>query len=210
MDIGKSFSYVFEDQDWLKKVLIGGLINLIPIVNFAATGYWIPLPEWSDFGNYFMKGLMFFLAGIVYAIPIIVLACCANIPAMLGAFSSNGSTSSSGGSGLTTLFYACGGCLIFLYFIVLLVFVPALLIRYAMSEQFGAFFQFGPAWKMISSNIGSYLTVFVIYYVIAAIAGMIGTIVCVVPVFWTLLWANLVGAYLFGNFAKGIPQLAAA
>ena len=26
MDIGKSFSYVFQDRDWLKKVLIGSLI----------------------------------------------------------------------------------------------------------------------------------------------------------------------------------------
>ena len=41
MDIGRSFTYMFEDQDWLKKILIGGVVNLIPIVNLAATGYFI-------------------------------------------------------------------------------------------------------------------------------------------------------------------------
>ncbi len=32
MDIGRSFTYVTEDQDWLQKVLIAALISLIPIV----------------------------------------------------------------------------------------------------------------------------------------------------------------------------------
>ena len=43
MDIGLSFSYMFEDKDWIKKILIGGLISLIPIVNFAALGYVVQL-----------------------------------------------------------------------------------------------------------------------------------------------------------------------
>ena len=32
MDIGKAFSYVFEDEGWISKVLIGGLLIWIPIV----------------------------------------------------------------------------------------------------------------------------------------------------------------------------------
>jgi len=39
MDIGKAFSFVTEDSDALKKILIGGIISMIPIVNFAAMGY---------------------------------------------------------------------------------------------------------------------------------------------------------------------------
>ena len=87
MDIGKSFSYVFEDQQWHQKVLIGGIISLIPIVNFAATGYFLeqtkrvtearelPLPEWDNFGGYFMKGLMTFVATFVYSLPAILIYC---------------------------------------------------------------------------------------------------------------------------------------
>ncbi|NOK63647.1 MAG: hypothetical protein GFH27_549297n11 [Chloroflexi bacterium AL-W] len=69
MNIGKAISYVFEDERWISKVLLGGLIAAIPILNFAAIGYMIktarnvaygnprPLPEWGeDFGDTFMLG----------------------------------------------------------------------------------------------------------------------------------------------------------
>ena len=32
MNYSHAFSYVFEDKDWLSKILIAGLISLIPIV----------------------------------------------------------------------------------------------------------------------------------------------------------------------------------
>ena len=70
MDFGKAFSYVFDDSDWLKKVGLGGLIYLVPILNFAAAGYSLevaqrvinddprPLPEWSDIGGKLESSLM--------------------------------------------------------------------------------------------------------------------------------------------------------
>jgi len=60
MDIGKSFSYPFEDNKWLSKLIIGALVSIVPILNFAWAGYLIdllknvinkaaePLPEWTD------------------------------------------------------------------------------------------------------------------------------------------------------------------
>ena len=219
MDIGRSFSYVFEDQQWLKKVLIGGIINLIPIVNFAATGYWLeqtkrvyndqtlPLPEWDNFGGYFMKGLMTFVATFVYSLPAILIYCCAFIlpTFLLGTGSSSSSTSSQNGpmAGVATVLLICGVCLLLLYVLALLVFLPALMIRYATPDQFGAFFQFGPAWQLISSNIGSYVMALVVFVIAAMIAGLIGSIACVIGAAFTGFWATLVGAYLFGSFARG-------
>ncbi|MCK4900594.1 MAG: hypothetical protein KAS38_17565, partial [Anaerolineales bacterium] len=63
MDIGKSFTFSFEDKDWITKYLLGALISAIPILNFAWMGYMIelivnvaddvpsPLPDWSDLGD---------------------------------------------------------------------------------------------------------------------------------------------------------------
>ena len=38
MDIGRSFTYMFDDEKWLSKILIGGIINMVPILNFASWG----------------------------------------------------------------------------------------------------------------------------------------------------------------------------
>jgi hypothetical protein len=87
LDIGRSFTYMFEDESWIMKIVIGGILLCIPIVNFMALGYMlealkrsadgvdIPLPEWDDFGGKFMKGLMLFVIGLVYTIPIWLIAC---------------------------------------------------------------------------------------------------------------------------------------
>lgn len=40
MQIGKTLSFVTEDEQWISKVLIGGLVALIPVVGtFAIQGY---------------------------------------------------------------------------------------------------------------------------------------------------------------------------
>ncbi len=69
MNIGSAFSYVFDDDDWIKKAAIGGVLVLlssfvIPI--FFVLGYMIqviknvrddvpnPLPDWNDLGDLFI------------------------------------------------------------------------------------------------------------------------------------------------------------
>jgi len=41
MNIGKSFSFMFEDKQWVSKLGLGALITFIPILNFAWTGYMV-------------------------------------------------------------------------------------------------------------------------------------------------------------------------
>jgi len=88
MDMGKAFTYIFDDESWITKILIGGILGIIPIVNFAVIGYMVealrnvaqemerPLPEWSGFGEKFVKGLMVLIIGFIYAIPIWLIMGC--------------------------------------------------------------------------------------------------------------------------------------
>ncbi len=80
MEIGKSFSYPFEDNQWISKLGLGALISLVPILNFAWIGYTVgeknpiagepwPLPDWSDLGKKFMDGLFFAIAMLIYSLP---------------------------------------------------------------------------------------------------------------------------------------------
>ncbi len=77
LDIGRSFTFVFQDKSWIMKSLLLGLIVLIPILGlFVLAGYYIetarrsasgqdlPLPEIS-FGAQLGLGFSYFIPAIV-------------------------------------------------------------------------------------------------------------------------------------------------
>jgi len=210
MDIGRSFTYTFEDQDWLKKILIGGVLLLIPIVNFVVIGYFIealrntaegrelPLPEWDDFGGKFMKGLMAFIASSLYVLPIIfVMAVILGLTAAIA-----GSLDSDVAETVSTICPLIGNCLVFVYMILLMLILPAAVIQYALTEQFGAFFRFGGMMALIKANIGGYIIALLVAMVAGIIAQIVGGIACGIGILFTSMWAYLVSANLFGNLAR--------
>src|SRR5512140_1749174 len=82
MEIGRSFSYQFEDPEWVTKFGLGALISLVPIASLALVGYTVgimrnmadgvtePLPHWDDFGTKFRDGVVLAVAGLIYSAPI--------------------------------------------------------------------------------------------------------------------------------------------
>jgi len=205
MDIGSSFTYMFEDEDWIKKILIGGLVALIPIVNFAAIGYLVqiirnvrdgqtlPLPEWDQFGRYFMDGLWVFLILLVWSLPIIFLACLQGVGGAV--LAENEDLMAAYG-----ILSACFGCLMALWGIVVGIASPAIMIRYAEVGEFMAGFRFGEVFSLIRANIGSYLIVVLLIWLAGFIASF-GVILCVVGVIFTQFWSYLVSGNLMGQLA---------
>lgn len=69
MDISKPFSFAFGDNQWVNKLGLGALITLIPVLNFAWTGYMVELmrnvmkdapqllPSRDDLSRKFNEGL---------------------------------------------------------------------------------------------------------------------------------------------------------
>mgnify|MGYP000452871902 CR=1 FL=1 len=43
MDIGSSFSYMFKDEDWIKKILIGAVLVLTGIGGIAVSGWMLEI-----------------------------------------------------------------------------------------------------------------------------------------------------------------------
>src|ERR671912_200710 len=87
MDAERSFTFPFEDKEWISKLGLGAIISLVPILNFAWSGYLVdiirnvmnddpyPLPTWDDLGKKFREGLILFGAGLIYALPILLALC---------------------------------------------------------------------------------------------------------------------------------------
>ena len=73
-------SFPFRDKKWIIKLLIGGVLSIIPIINFFSFGYSYHifkeaiegktayLPEWNQWDYLFKKGFYIFILGLIYTI----------------------------------------------------------------------------------------------------------------------------------------------
>ncbi len=217
MDIGKSFTYVMDDPNWIKKVLIGGVLLFIPIVNFAVIGFALvtmknvadgnptPMPEWGDFGNFFMKGLYAAVGAFIWFAPAILLACCNFILSFaismaLGAGGQGGGDAVAGLASIVGFLTLCISCVQYLLMFVSGVTVWAPLTRFAMTEnQLAVFWDFRGSLDLITQNLGAYIMALVVGYV-AYIVAAFGIILCCIGYLFTLFWGYMVNAYLFGQF----------
>jgi len=245
MDINRALRYMFEDPKYATKLLLGALFYLIPILNWGApSGYMIevlnnvaggtelPLPEWSDIGAKWMRGVYLFIVRILYALPIILVSCClwgillatgGGLAALSGNDNSGGAQAAGGLAMLIPIVMLCFGCLIFLYAIFLWVMEPAIVIQVARTGQVGAAFRFSEMFRMISSNTSNYIMAVIFpilpIIVLVVVVGCIGFVLGIIPIVgWILsicldviffllglvlaFWLDLFRAHLYGNLVR--------
>jgi hypothetical protein len=213
MDFARAFSYVFEDQDWLKKVGIAGLVMLIPLIGQIVVMGWMveitrrvindeaqPLPAWDDFAGHAMRGLQGFAIGLVYALPVIFISGCGNV---LLAMAGNAGSGDFGDAllGIATLLSFCVSCLSFIFSLALGLVMPAALGRFAATGQLGSAFQFAEVFGMVRSSIGPYLLVLV-GAIASGFVGGLGAIACGIGLFFTMAYAFAVNGHFYGQAYK--------
>ncbi len=199
MDIGRAFTFAFEDEDWLKKIAIGGVILLVPVwgwcvvvgyalraLNNMLEGQEVPLPEWDAWGDDFMRGLMPFIAAIVYAIP-------------SWAISGIGSLMQGSNSGFVNLIGLGFQCVTVLYGIALAVVLPAMFLRYAKTNETSAFWAFSDIFAFIRDNLSNYIVAVLMCLVANIAAGIVGGIACGIGALFTTFIATLVCANLLSQ-----------
>lgn len=208
MDIGKAFTFVFDDENWIVKVLIGGVLSLIPVVGpILMYGYGLevmqnviqgrskPLPEWDNWGDKLVKGIMYIVISFVYALPIILLSLCfGGVMAVVGSASNSQDTIET----LSAFGGICFGGIGLLYGILLVFVLPPALGRYLETGELGAAFRFGEVFALLRDNIGGWLIALVLTW-LAGLISSLGIILCFVGVLFTAFWATLVMMYLWGD-----------
>lgn len=228
MDLGTSFSFLFQDEEWVKKLLIGSLlvflgfitfgILLLPVIGWAMeigrrviAGEEEPLPDWTDFGTLFVNGLKAFAALLVWSLPIILVsACLAGLSALAG--EQFASPSDAG-----VFMWFVSACLIlisFVYAFVIAALSPALLGKLAEGAPFGEAINPAQAFKLFRANVGGFLLASILGSVIYSILSPLGTLLCLIGVFPAIVYGYAVWAHMIGQAYKqakeAAPMLAAA
>jgi hypothetical protein len=216
MDIGKAFAFVFEDENWIVKILIAAAILLlgtlfswlllIPLIlAFALVGgYSVEitrrvirgeldgLPEWDDWGALLANGLKVMVIAIVYALPLIILTVCLGVPS--GLLGDSGDT----GAAVGGLLGLCLSCFAFLYAIAMSLALPAAVAFFAAEDDLGAAFRFGDVYGLVRDNIGTYLITWVMSWV-ANLVGEAGSLVCGIGWLLTFPYGVMVTGHLYGQ-----------
>lgn len=207
VDFGRAFTYVFKDKDWIKKILIGGLMVPLIVVFFIGafilTGYTVeivrrvmngedtPLPEWDDIGGYLTRGFIAAIGLLIWHIPYIIFACCIGI--FLGVLDTSGDASFGsffGNQAVTWLGTAYSAIV-----------VPAVIGRYAMKGQFASMFEFNEIIAGIQRVGAGLIMVFLITFV-ASIISWLGIIACFIGIFFTIAYYAMVSGHAYGQAAR--------
>lgn len=209
MNFGAAFSYVFKDPDWLKKLVITGLITLIPVLGQlyllgwslevarrVAEGDMEPrLPE-VDFGASLGRGFKAFIIGLVYSLPILVITLPISI---MGAFIPESGDIEETMGIVYLIVSLCCGSLAFLFSLLYAAVVPAAYTKFVTSgESIGAGLKFGEVFGMVRKAPTAYLIVILGAIVTGFVAGL-GSIACGIGIIVTTAYAMVINAHLYGQ-----------
>ncbi len=226
IDFSQALQHPTEDRDWPIKVLIGALISLVPILNFALTGFLVehlqnsaagtpvPLPNWDRLGRKTLAGLKILVIQIVFALPILIPSCA------LLAFVAQQAAARSGeslpqnvlfGTSIISLALACFALI---YGLFLTYLFPAILIQFVRTQQIGPCLRIGELLSIARVNTGDYLLIIVIAIVIALVLGVASAVLSLIPCLGTVLvlvltpltapyiglvLVNMTGQYVYSN-----------
>jgi hypothetical protein len=214
MDIGKAFSYVFQDTQWFVKIAVGAVISLfafllIPIplligwsvgvTRNVLDGFEDPMPAWDNWGKLFSDGLKVLVAQLAYTLPFWLLLC------ITGTFVAMGGSDSQGMQILGVAGFSLMICVLLIFTIVLFFISPAIIIQYVRTDEFAACFQFSEVIGIARDNLVDIIIAFLATWV----AGLAIGLVSMVPfVGWIVSlvaapYISAVAGHLYGQIAAG-------
>ncbi len=183
---GDGFSWPFQDPQWASKILVQGLITLIPIVGWIATTGWLVLTidnyrtgrrELPPYGFHLERGIVLFIVYVVYVIVF-------GIPG--GIIESAGVNSDSGG--LQAL-----GNLVGFVLSVLLAFLAPSIILHTYRSGFSGGFDVPGIWQMATANMTNTIIAGLLIWVASLIGGL-GIVICCVGLIFTLPYSAAIVA----------------
>jgi hypothetical protein len=222
IDFARAFTFVAEDPDWIRKILIGGAFTLacailvgIPFVfgysartfRNVAAGTARPLPDWDDLSGLFEEGLRLALVYLAYGLGVAVvlglLAAVLLAPIFVLSSAPEKASDALGFAGAMGVMALYAGCAI--VGLALAVYLPSALARAALAGRAGVAFEWRENLAFIRDNLASYALALVCYLV-ASFLSQLGFLLCCVGVFPAAFWSHLVLAHAMGELVRLSPK----
>jgi len=177
IDLGRAVKTPFADKDWLTKSALAILWTFLIVTIPALLGAQIEyikrtaegredLPDWSEFGDKWVKGFLAAVAGFIYFLPVVIIAIVVFVP-----FTVSYATGSEPNEGMLVGTALLFGLLAFVYMLVVTLFFYAALTHYALTGRFGAFFEFGQIAARIRT--GGYFTAWLFAWVVSLVSSAV-------------------------------------
>jgi hypothetical protein len=191
MNVENAFKFVLRDKNWIIKLLVGGVLSIIPVVNFIVFGYVLnvlkdakegkaaTMPDWREWSKLFKDGVSVFVIGLLYGLIVLVLWLFMTLLSVIPVI----------------------GCLSFLIFplfiVAIILYAPIVnigLCRYLDKGQIQDAMNLKEVYEEFKSKLNDYLVVTLINAGVAFIASLA---FCVAPFIYFWLW--LVIARMLGE-----------
>lgn len=207
-ELGKAFSFCFDDPHWLRKMLIAALVMLLCLVGFGIPilmGYFVritqsvmrrdgqPLPEWHGIGGMFVTGLKLCITYLVYLLPAALLA----LP--LAGMTLFGTVADEPDIVLIIMTIYLFGFTVLLipYSLAISIFSPIIVFRFAERESIGDAVDVVRVVRLFRENWQNALVVALIALGIQSVAPL-GILVFGVGLIFTIFYTYAVSSYLSG------------
>lgn len=223
-DIMETVMCPTKDPNWIIKLLFS-YVALIPLVGmFFLSGYQLKaireyarepkfsMPEWDNWGQLLIDGIMLMLIAMVYMLVPAILMFVSFLPMILTAVGAAGATSDNSAVQAISTIVAIGGPVLTLILMAvssILMFIAAIMMPMAMGiyavsgSFFAAINPFGVFGKVLG-NLGSYIMVLLIPalvgFVINIVLGI--TVVGSLLVFPAMLYTIIVSSKMMGDMLR--------
>lgn len=218
MDFGKAFTFQFEQEDWWKKLLLTGLIALIPIVGIlyvigwmmeiagrfakASAGESVALPD-VDFGGFLGKGFQGFIVSLVYALPSVLFV----LPILIVTIFTASDGGDTANMVLIITSICCGGLALLLAIAGGLLTYPAL-VEVQVQGNLKAGFNFKRVFAIFKNAIVPYLLSILAMAIITPILSSLGGLLCGFGILLTVPYSvSLTGYFLGSAYKEGVSSL---
>lgn len=201
----KSFGFMFKDERWITKLLIGSLFALLSMVFIGMpflNGYLIRivrhrldhkegLPDWDNLGKLFTDGLKVWVLNLAYVLPMILAVLCLALPLIVLGWNDDLAP-------LIVLIFMPIQGLMFLYSLFIILLHPWIYYTVASDAPLSQAFQLRTYFKIIKQDWSNALIALLFVWLAGAISGL-GFFLFFIGIFIGMAYVTMVTGDIYGR-----------